>query len=49
LGDEEIVVCPAQVLVVKAKGRQRTVSGMSGYAGSSRASVQSGMPVNREG
>lgn len=49
LGDEEIVVCPAQVLVVKPKGRQRTVSGMSGYAGSSRASVQSGMPVNREG
>jgi hypothetical protein len=41
-GDEEIVVCPAQVLVAKAKKMARFADGTAGNH--SRVSMQSSMP-----
>lgn len=53
IGDEEIVVCPAQVLVAKPKKSVRissagSVMGQSA-AGTSRMSLQSAMPEGQEG
>ncbi|KAI9734107.1 MAG: hypothetical protein M1818_007045 [Claussenomyces sp. TS43310] len=51
-GDEEVVVCPAQVLVAKAKKSVRIFSpdsAMAGQAGASRVSMQSSMPEGHEG
>jgi hypothetical protein len=44
-GDEEIVVCPAQVLVAKPKKSARVFSGGSAQ-GHSRVSLQSSMPAD---
>jgi hypothetical protein len=45
VGDEEIVVCPAQVLVAKPKRGVRVSSGgMASIANQSRVSMQSSMP-----
>lgn len=46
VGDEEIVVCPAQVLVAKPK---KSVRIFSPDAGGSRTSMQSSMPDGHEG
>jgi myosin heavy subunit len=43
-GDEEIVVCPAQVLVAKPKKQVRIYSGGSTVGNPSRISMQSSMP-----
>jgi len=43
-GDEEIVVCPAQVLVAKPKKSVRVLSGS--VQGHSRISLQSSMPAD---
>jgi hypothetical protein len=46
-GDEEIVVCPAQVLVAKPKKQVRVFSPESvGVASQSRVSMQSSMPAD---
>ena len=46
-GDDEIVVCPAQVLVAKSKRHARglTPEGMGQNPNHSRVSMQSSMPV----
>jgi hypothetical protein len=45
-GDEEIVVCPAQVLVAKPKKQVRVFSGDGSHANQSRVSMQSTMPAD---
>jgi len=49
VGDEEIVVCPAQVLVAKPKKSVRIFSPNNSTAGASRVSMQSNMPESHEG